>query len=363
MQRCVASVLSLLCLTVSLACQAAPEIQLLSASAGQHLELGSGAGQLPWFSAGSALEQDVSRALIVIHGYPRDLGRSLSAGVAAVNAAELSSTTVVIAPLFPVAAPAAARCSSPDTQPAAADDALWTCSSWIEGGLAEGGKQGAFDAMDRLLADLPRRWPMLRQITLAGFSAGAQFVQHYIGFAHQPAGIALRYVVADPGSWLYLDDKRPVPVRDGQAVGWQDCTAVSGPGACEYTWMTPAACPAALRWKYGLHGLPENLAGKPDEIRARHALADVAYLEGEHDTDAGRGSHYRILDKSCGAQTQGPYRLQRGLAFIAHERAFLHPAMPRPFAIVPGCAHDVACVLPSPAARTLLFPAEASSAR
>ena len=79
---------------------------------------------------------------------------------------------------------------------------------WIEGGLDNAGKTGSFNAMDNLLADMKRRWPSLQTITVAGFSAGAQFVQHYVGFAHPPA-VRLRYVVADPGSWLYFDHLRP----------------------------------------------------------------------------------------------------------------------------------------------------------
>lgn len=57
---------------------------------------------------------------------------------------------------------------------------------WIEGGLDNAGKTGSFNAMDNLLADMKRRWPSLQTITVAGFSAGAQFVQHYVGFAHPP---------------------------------------------------------------------------------------------------------------------------------------------------------------------------------
>lgn len=353
-----------LCLTMTSSARAAqPEATALPDSAASHLRLAPGKGVLRWFLGGSVPEKEIVRVLIVVHGYPHDLGHSLSAGLAAVDAAGLSGNTAVIVPFFPAAASFAARCSSPDTPPVGPDDAVWNCSSWIDGKRAEEGGPSAFEAMDGLLAELPRRWPGLRQITLAGFSAGAQFVQHYIGFARPPEGVALRYVVADPGSWLYFDDQRPEPLRDGQAVDWRECTSVSGPGACEYRWRVPAGCHAALRWKYGLQALPAGLAGTPAEIRARYAAADVAYLEGALDTGEGPGRYYGILDKSCAAGAQGPYRLQRGLAYAAYEREFLRLATPRPFAVVPGCAHDVACVLPSPAARVLLFPAQAPLAR
>lgn len=76
---------------------------------------------------------------------------------------------------------------------------------WIEGGLDNAGKTGSFNAMDNLLADMKRRWPSLQTITVAGFSAGAQFVQHYVGFAHPPrCGCAMWWPIPAAGSILII---------------------------------------------------------------------------------------------------------------------------------------------------------------
>ncbi|MFT4191740.1 MAG: hypothetical protein QM617_09505, partial [Comamonas sp.] len=64
---------------------------------------------------GGVLPAPPTRALIVVHGHPRDLGPSFEAGWQAAEGAGLAQAggTLVVAPLFQVAAPAAARCTSP----------------------------------------------------------------------------------------------------------------------------------------------------------------------------------------------------------------------------------------------------------
>lgn len=241
--------------------------------------------------------------------------------------------------MFQVAADQAARCSSPGVPPRRLETSCGPAGSWIEGGpSANGARVTSFAAMDALVAELVRRWPGLRTVTVAGFSAGGQMVQHYIGFANPaPAGasssaatVALRYVVADPGTWLYFDAWRPHPPADG-------------------------TCPGVNRWKYGTDDLPASLGRNAAQARERYAAADVHYLEGALDGSDARGTYYGILDKSCAAMAQGPYRLQRGLAYAEYERTLLAPGRRREVVVVPGCAHDVACVFPSEAARAVLL--------
>lgn len=303
--------------------------------------------------SGAAPDPDaVVSALIVIHGHPRDANRTLAAGALAATGAGRASDTVVVAPLFAVAASNDRRCRFPGNPAAQPGDALWTCASWMSGERAEGDGPTSFEALDKAVAHLAQRWPRLRTITIAGFSAGAQFVQHYIGFARPPANMRLRYVVSDPGTWLYFDPQRPVPLADGQPSGWKRCQDA----ACDFTWRLPdaGACPQANRWKYGIDGRPLVLGADAAAARARYAAADVSYLEGALDTGRDRGTFFRILDKSCAADLQGSYRLQRGLAYAAYDRRFMSSS--HPVAIVPGCAHEVACVFPSIAARRFLFP-------
>lgn len=289
------------------------------------------------------------RALVLVHGQGRDLWPTLATALEATSAQR--ADTLVAAPLFPVAAAAAASCSSADTPRAGVDELTWACKAWSAGEAAEGGGPGAFDVIDQALAKLATDWPGLRQITLAGFSAGAQFVQRYAAFGHPPPGVALRYLVASPGTWLYFDAQRPLP-PDGD---WAAC-ASSGTPECAFSWAVPGACEAASRWKYGLQDLPAGLADGAADARERYRRADIVYLLGGQDTGQGRRAFYRILDKSCAAMAQGPYRLQRGLAYAAYDRLFLKPPQARPPHVVEGCAHDARCVFGSATARALLFP-------
>ena len=86
-----------------------------------------------------------------------------------------------------------------------------------------------------------------------------------------------------------------------------------------------------------------------------YAEADIRYLEGALDSSAASGAYYRILDKSCAANAQGPYRLQRGFAYAQYDRTVLAPEQQRKVVVVPGCAHDVTCVFASEAARAALL--------
>lgn len=271
-----------------------------------------------------------TNVLIALHGHPRDADRTFDAALAAVRGGGALASTLVVAPVFQVDAARAARCRTPGVPAAAAGDALWTCASWMEGGRADSGLT-SFAALDALVVELARQWPSLRTVTIAGFSAGAQMVQHYIGFAAAaPAGVRVRHVVSDPGTWLYFDAFRPVPPASG-------------------------SCPDLDRWKYGTDGLPASLGREASVARRRYAAAEVHYMEGALDSGDAPGTYYRILDKSCAAMAQGADRLQRGLAYAAYDRAMLAPAAQRQVTVVPGCAHDVACVFPSSAARSVLL--------
>ncbi len=267
-----------------------------------------------------------TRALVALHGHPRDANKTFAAALHAVQQAQADTLadTLVVAPVFQVADPA--PCHTDGVPTAQPGDLLWTCASWIAGGAAEGGLT-SFAALDALVAELKQRWPGLRSITIAGFSAGAQMVQHYIGFAADSA-TPVRYVVASPGTWLYFDPQRPVDVAD---------------------------CPGQNRWKYGTDALPAPLGRNAAQARAHYAQTDIHYLAGALDSSTAPGTFYKILDKSCAAQAQGPYRLQRAQAYAEYDRRQLAPLLQRSVTVVPGCAHDVACVFGAGEARAGLL--------
>lgn len=292
-------------------------------------------------------------ALIVIHGHPRDANTTFNAALEASRSAGVEKSTLIVAPVFQVAADDGGRCSTKGVPAAQAGDLLWSCTSWIDGAAAENAPQlTSFAATDALVNEVMRRWPTVHVITIAGFSAGAQMVQHYIGFAASSTDAVLRYVVADPGTWLYFDKVRPVAQTDGQTSGEAGCDTV----ACRYRLVRPdASCLTVNQWKYGVDELPATLNRSALAARAQYASADIHYLEAAQDSGPGPGTYSRILDKSCAAEAQGSFRLQRGLAYAAYDRQLLAPGKRRAVTVVPGCAHEVTCVWDSGASRNALF--------
>ena len=343
------------------------------------LDLPAQAGRLHYYASRAPdvpAAAGPTEALLVMHGHSRDVNRSFVAGLQAARLAGklkgVQDDVLVLAPLFGVAASQATRCHTQGVPEAQPGDALWTCGSWLAGQRSLGprgeagevptGRIGSIAALDALLSEMKKQWPSLRSVTLAGFSAGAQMLQRSAVFAAAPPpGLTLRYVIAAPGSWLYFDAERPQPQVNGQAVDWTSCTAQGT--ACRMVFQRPdeASCPGYNRWKYGIEDLPAHLTvGSASStgvaaLRERYRQARIDYLAGELDSNAKRGSAYSVLDTSCAAMLQGPFRLQRAQGYAAYDQALLQPAQPRRLTVVPGCAHDVACVLPSPEARRVLF--------
>ena len=303
----------------------------------------------------------ITNALVLIHGHPRDANKTFNAGLAALKGKEASKNTLVVAPIYQVPSEEAKKCMTKGVPLAVSDDLTWTCESWIQGGLSNGLKGiGSFEIMDAFIMQLKKDFPNLSSITVGGFSAGAQMVQRYVGFAGDASklGLKVRYVISDPGSWLYFDSKRAQPYLNGIKASWEQCSGgTQGLGQCELKMEeVGTSCPGINDWKYGLINLPHELPWGGSDARAQYSQADISYMEGALDGSSAKGTYYEILDKSCAANAQGPFRLQRGIVYSFYDRALLAPDKSRKVIIVPGCAHDVSCVFPSKeGSETLLF--------
>ena len=303
-------------------------------------------------------------ALIVIHGHSHDAAKTFDAAIAATTADRLT-TTLVIAPLFQVSDTNATKCRSEEQQSALANDFVWTCASWMEGGSSQNDPDlTSFKAIDQLVEKIIQRYPTIRSVTIAGFSAGAQTVQHYIGFsALNTKSYSVRYVIADPGTWLYFDDDRPQPMIADRRVTWPECEVDGQTGFGKCTIQITASsemmssCPTYNNWKYGIKDLPTVLLQQHTANAARIAYqdADITYLEAALDSGSSKKASYKVLDKSCGAALQGPFRLHRGLAYALYDQQKLRSPHHQMMKIVPDCGHDVSCVFPSESGRQALF--------
>lgn len=277
------------------------------------------------------LQPQVTRAVIVVHGIGRDVAgywhaanRGLAASDAAPGAAE---QTLLIAPQFLDPDDIGAHALPPDLL-------RWDRDGWPAGADARGPVPlSSFEVLDAMLARLAdrSRFPALRDVVLAGHSAGGQLVQRYAvvgraGAALEAEGVHVRYVSANPSSYLYFSSDRPASAA--------------------------AACPRFDSWRYGWNGAPPYAqAMSPADYEAAYAARDVVYLLGTDDTDP----EQRDLDRSCAAQMQGATRYARGVAYFDYLQR-RHPAMTGQRVVtVEGVGHSGAKMIDSPCGEAVLF--------
>ncbi|KVL19540.1 alpha/beta fold hydrolase [Burkholderia sp. MSMB1826] len=274
---------------------------------------------------------DVTRVFIVIHGTLRNADAYYAAGRKVVEkAGALGAGTMVVAPQFLTRADVRAF-SLP------APTLAWTQEGWKGGEPArEPGPLSSFAALDALLAHFADRslYPSLSTVVVIGHSAGAQLLQRYAvagreGDALARAGIAVRYVVANPSSYLYFDDERP------------NADALAG-----------GVCLRATEWKYGLKSAPPYVASQDvRDLETRYVARHVVYLLGQADTNP----YTHFIDRSCAAMAQGPYRLARGLAYFEYLKK-RHPAdLAQQVVEVPGVGHDDLGMFTSACGLAVLF--------
>jgi pimeloyl-ACP methyl ester carboxylesterase len=297
-----------------------------------------GSGVLPLYVVGdwSKPEPAVTRAVLVFHGLLRDADVYLRSGEAALaDAGDAGRGTLLIVPQF-----LADRDIPAHHLPA--DTLRWGQDSWMAGDPAHGpAPVSSFEAIDAILAKLADRrlFPHLKTVVVAGHSGGGQVVQRYAiagkGEAALTAkGIHVRYVVANPSSYAYFSTDRPLP--DGGTGPFEGATT----------------CPAYDQWKYGFEATPPYLKGMSvAALESRFAGRDVVYLLGSEDTNP----NHPALDRSCGAEAEGPYRLARGHDYFDYLQA-RHPAgLHQQLWEVPGVGHDGRRMLGSACGLAALF--------
>ncbi len=274
---------------------------------------------------------DVVRVFIVIHGTLRNADTYYASGRQVVEkAGAAGSGTMVVAPQFLTRADTRAF-SLP------ASTLAWTQEGWKGGEPArQPGPVSSFAALDALLAHFADRglYPSLTTVVVIGHSAGAQLLQRYAVAGHEGdalarGGVAVRYVVANPSSYLYFDDERP------------NADAIAG-----------GICPRATQWKYGLKSAPPYVASQDGrELETRYVARDVVYLLGQADTNP----YTHFIDRSCAAMAQGPYRLARGLAYFDYLKKRHPDDLAQQVVEVPGVGHDGLGMFTSACGLAVLF--------
>lgn len=292
-------------------------------------------------------QPQIKRAVIMVHGRLRDADKYFDLSMRAARSSNALADTLVIAPQMLTFADAARH-------ELGANVARWKNETWRTG---EVGKApfpiSSFEVMDGIIALLSdrARFPNLERIVVAAHSSGAQFVQRYavVGRADQTLSAAglqpyadgsdvtvgkgtvmrVRYVVANPSSYVYFDATRPKPVDK---------------------------CAEFDHWLYGLVDPVPYVSGDNKATEQRYLTRRVIYLAGGSDVDP----NHSALDKSCMAESQGANRLERSLNYFSHvqKRAKLQGLTLRHTRVeVPGVAHDADRMFNSACGMAALFDA------
>jgi hypothetical protein len=281
----------------------------------------AGSGLLPIYvsSDWSKPQPKVTRAIVIFHGKKRNAESYFRSTEEAVQSAgNAGRGTIVIAPQFLTEDDAAAFHLD-------AGVLRWHQQRWEGGENATGPAAiSSFDAIDAVLAQLADRmlFPDLAQVVLAGHSGGGQVLQRYAVVGRGEAaltkvGVRVRYVIANPSSYVYFSEDRPL----------------STTSFARYT----GSCKGFNRWKYGVEEAPPYVGENSfASTEATYSRRDVIYLLGTADTDP----HHPDLDVSCEGEAEGPYRFARGAAYFAYMKARHPEGFSQRLWEVPGIAHD-----------------------
>jgi len=278
--------------------------------------------------------EQIVRALIVVHGQGRDADNYFRTTLAATFLANGLHDTMAISPRF-----ASSDGGCRDTL--AASEVSWPCGgdSWRSGGRStNNGQLTSYDFMDAIVRALTNKanFPNLKAIVISGHSAGGQFVTRYemANKIHDTASVPITYVVSNPSSYSYLDPERPSAANNNELRPFGDSRN----------------CTTYDNWPYGLKtrtGYTEKIAD--DQLKKQLASRPVTYLLGELDVLPLAG-----FDSSCPAMAQGPTRLARGQAYAAYVNAKYNAQ--HKVVVVPLCGHNARCMFTAEVALPILFP-------
>jgi hypothetical protein len=274
---------------------------------------------------------DVEFLIIVVHGALRNSDLYLAHAEAASAAAEAAGlSTLVVAPQFLAQVDVGASAGVPD------DALFWDVEGWKGGAPSVGDASiSSFTAMDKLLSQLTKSARTRRgrkpAVVVIGNSAGGQYVNRYAAVGHAPdaledQGIRVRFVIANPSTYLYFDATRPVRVR-GRGIN---------------------------RWRYGFEEAPPYVSDTPKQSLARYVRRDVSILLGAEDQDESA----LLLEVNPAARAQGRNRFERGHRYHEHVETLARSVglkHKHKLVELPGVGHDAARVLAAEQTRNILF--------
>ncbi|KAN0064837.1 hypothetical protein ACQY0O_001894 [Thecaphora frezii] len=297
----------------------------------------SNGNTLPYYVTSHTQPDAVKRAVIVFAGKNRDswsyfnLMRNSRNKAAATFPGQVTMSEVAIySPMIFIQA-------DKDAGAVAASDVYWKGDGWASGQGAEGPSDDAthlstFDALDQLVKHIASNHPGVKEIVLAGHSMGAQLINRYSTLKKSTPGLPYRvsYWIGNPGSWLWMETKRPI-------AGAKECAGYD-------------------KYKYGLSGsIPEYAKddyyakGGRAGVLKRLLKEKVHVLVGEKDYGPG--------DVRCQAKLQGGNHRERGTNYQSSIAALNGGRLPPSwtFDVVTGCTHNDWCMFSKNVSMKYLF--------
>ena len=274
---------------------------------------------LPLFSNQSiyTLPDDITRAVIVIHGQNRNADDYYNSIYSAAFSTEELTETLVIAPQF-------LTTTDINFWELSNSVVFWSnTTSWTGGNLSNSTSDhprdydiSSFSIMDSLVSYLLHNVPYLEKVIIVGNSAGGQFVNRYAAGSDQNGQGKIEYIISAPSHFLYLDENR-----------LEDYTR-------PFVWITPDGCSNYNDYRYGLYDLNNymSLTGV-DSIKARYSRRKIKYLIGGEDV-------YGTTD--CSSMAQGDNRFLRSIIYYNYMQFIYGPGIRnnQKIAVVPDLAHN-----------------------
>lgn len=289
---------------------------------------------------------DLKRILVVVHGDSRNPEEYYDLTLEAASASRATDTLVLVPAFF--------THDDLEERSLGEDTLYWSSQGWKEGNRSQiepserPFRVSSFEVLDELIRHFSRldAFSNLQEVVVAGHSAGGQYVQRYAAIGQAESNrpsrkVRFRYVVANPSSYLYMDQARFR--TSGDLIRFEPVSSQSHRGCRDYN-----------QYKYGLDNLniyASKIGAKV--IRKQYWTRSVTYLVGVDDDDTDDES----LDTSCAARLQGKHRRERAEVYEDYLGYFYGVDVYKRhrFTTVEGVGHSAREMLNSDEGRAALF--------
>lgn len=221
----------------------------------------------------------------------------------------------------------------------------------------------SYDVFNIIIRRLSNKlyFPSLNNITLFGFSAGAQTVLRYSILPNIEDKTSIKYIVSDPSTYLYFNNLRPIPDTTFEfAVPNIDWLG-------KWNWISGWSnnCTSYNSWRYGLEhlkGYYEHHLKTEEDVRRvinQFQYTDVIYLVGADDILNCRlhpfdSCYDNELATYCQAMLQGDNRVDRALKYKAY-LTLLYKKPVHQIIFAPNVPHDAVKMLYSDVGKCVVF--------